>query len=412
MPVNNRWTSGQYSVYRLLLGIYLLQHFLRLLPWGSELFSSKGVLEPASLSPLWHAFPNIFWLGDSPLFVGSVLTVGAVVSACLLLGNWDRVSAIFLWYVWACLYGRNPLIGNPSMPFIGWLLLAYGLTPVWPKASVPDGDEKAAKWILPGDLYRAAWIVMALGYSYSGCTKLGSVSWIDGSALSRVLINPLARDTVFRVWLLDLPAWILKAATWSALALELGFAPLALFRRARPWIWSAMVALHLGLMVLINFADLTTGMLLVHLFTFDPAWVRAPQAAGEIIFFDGNCGLCHGWVRWILREDRSAHPFCFAPLQGELAQKTFAPEARAQLPDSIVVIDPRNRVSVKSDAVIYILKRLGGLWFVMALLLRALPRSFRDAGYETVALVRRRIAVPTENLCPMVPKMWRAQFRP
>ena len=313
--MNNRWTSGQYSVYRILLGIYLLQHFLRLLPWGSELFSSKGVLEPASLSPLWHAFPNIFWLGDSPLFVGSVLTVGADVSACHLLGNWDRVSAIFLWYVWACLYGRNPLIGNPSMPFIGWLLLAYGLTPVWPKASVPDGDEKAAKWILPGDLYRAAWIVMALGYSYSGCTKLGSVSWIDGSALSRVLINPLARDTVFRVWLLDLPAWILKAATWSALALELGFAPLALFRRARPWIWSAMVALHLGLMVLINFADLTTGMLLVHLFTFDPAWVRAPQAAGEIIFLTGivdsvtggcggSCGKTDQRIHFVLRPCR------------------------------------------------------------------------------------------------------------
>jgi predicted DCC family thiol-disulfide oxidoreductase YuxK len=410
--VKNGWTSGQYSVYRILLGGYLLQHFVGLLPWGSELFSSKGVLTPAAVSPLWHAFPNIFWLADSPLFVGAVLTAGALLSVCFLFGKWDRVGAVLLWYVWASLYGRNPLIGNPSMPFIGWLLLAYTITPVWPKTAAASGDEKAARWAPPGDLYLAAWIVMALGYSYSGYTKLGSISWMDGSALSRVLSNPLARDTVIRIWLLALPTWILKAATWSALALELGFAPLALFRRARPWIWSAMVALHFGLMVLINFADLTAGMLLVHLFTFDPAWVRAPQAAGEIIFFDGHCGFCHEWVRWILREDRSAYPFCFAPLQGELVQQMIAEEARAQLPDSIVIVAPQNRLLVKSDALIYILKRLGGLWFVMAFLLCALPRRLRDVGYETVAHVRRRIAGTTQNLCPMVPEMWRAQFRP
>ena len=62
---------------------------------------------------------------------------------------------------------------------------------------------------------------MALAYSYSGYTKLLSPSWIDGSALSRVLANPLARATVLRTLLLALPTWFLKTATWSALGLEL-----------------------------------------------------------------------------------------------------------------------------------------------------------------------------------------------
>ena len=35
-----------------------------------------------------------------------------------------------------------------------------------------------------------------------------------------------------------------------------------------------MVIMHLGILVLIDFADLTCGMLMVHAFTFDPAWLR------------------------------------------------------------------------------------------------------------------------------------------
>jgi hypothetical protein len=34
-----------------------------------------------------------------------------------------------------------------------------------------------------------------------------------------------------------------------------------------------MVCLHVGLMVLVNFADLTMGTLILHLFTFDPTWI-------------------------------------------------------------------------------------------------------------------------------------------
>lgn len=32
--------------------------------------------------------------------------------------------------------------------------------------------------------------------------------------------------------------------------------------------------MHLGILALVDFADLTLGMLVAHAFTFDPAWVR------------------------------------------------------------------------------------------------------------------------------------------
>jgi hypothetical protein len=122
-------------------------------------------------------------------------------------------------------------------------------------------------------LFGVLWIVMALGYSYSGYTKLISPSWVDGTALYHVLHNPLARDTPLRELLVALPMPLLKLKAWGALAAELAFAPLALSRRLRPYLWLAMVAMHVGLLLLIDFADLTLAMLVVHGFTFDPGWL-------------------------------------------------------------------------------------------------------------------------------------------
>jgi len=268
--MKNAWTKKQYGVYRVIFGVYLLHHFLSLLPWGTEIFSSAGVLPSRGLSPLMHLFPNLFLVSDSPQFVGAALISGAVCSLLFILGKFDRAAALLIWFLWASLYGRNPLIANPSLPFVGWLLLAHVLIPA---SSAERSAQDEAPGGIPDDIYLAAWILMALAYSYSGYTKVVSPSWVDGTAFGYVLSNPLARANGLRPFLLALPPVFLKFATWSALGLELSFAPLALFRRLRPWIWLAMLCLQLGLVVLVNFADLTFGMLILHLFTFDPDWI-------------------------------------------------------------------------------------------------------------------------------------------
>ena len=411
MQMKNGWTRGQFLIFRVTFGLYLLYHFLSLLPWGPELFSSRGVLPQGAMSPLFHLFPNLFLFRDSPLFVQACLLAAAIFSLFLTLGKYDRAMAILVWYMWACLYGRNPLISNPSLPFIGWLLLAYALIP-----SLPDRNESSStsedtgSWKMPADIYAAAWILMALAYSYSGYCKLISPSWMDGTALRHVLSNPLACDTVLRTFLLALPALWLKAATWAALILELAFAPLALSRGLRPFLWLAMVGLHLGLLGLVNFSDLTIGMLMLHFFTFDPAWIPSPKPAGQPIFYDGHCGLCHGLVRFVLSEDQSAHPFSFAPLQGEEIRRSIADDVRTGLPDSVVVVEENKNVLTRSAAVIYVLKRLGGLWFFSATLLSLVPRELRDVAYDAIASVRKRIFGTTEAVCPLVPRPLRARF--
>jgi len=413
MRLDNGWSGGQYSLFRLLFGCYLCVHFLALVPWGAELFSRSGALPDGAASPLLHLFPNVLALYDTPAFVTLLLLCGAALSVPFALGWSDRVAAISMWYILACLYGRNPLIANPALPFVGWMLLAHALLPAAPYGSLAARGraDPGGGWRMPPELYAAAWIVMALAYSYSGYTKVVSPSWVDGTALARVLQNPLARPTALREILLALPPVFLQLATWGGLMLEVLYTPIALFRRARPWIWTLMVLMHLGLLTVVDFADLTVGMLFWHFFTFDPAWI-APLPAGDktVVFYDGHCGLCHGFVRFLLSEDRSGR-LEFSPLQGELFERSVPEPTRAGLPDSVVVRTADGRLLVRAAAVRYLLGRIGGLWRGAAIVLGLLPLKLLDRCYDAVARVRQKLFRRPTDACPLVPHELQVRFR-
>ena len=405
----NGWTGGQYSLFRIVLGLYLAVHFANLVPYGPELFSSQGSLPDAQASPLAYAFPNVLSFFDPPSFVVAFLLAAVAASVLLVLGYHDRAAAVFLWYVWACLFGRNPLIGNPGLPYVGFLLLAHAFLPPAPYGSLaargrrdPGGD-----WRLAPGIFGVAWILMAVGYSYSGLTKLVSPSWTDGSALARVLDNPLARPGIFREALFRLPDLLLRLGTWGALLLEILFAPLALIRRLRPWLWLALLLLHLSLLLIVGFADLSLGMVLLHFFTFDPGWVKAKPGGVERLFYDGTCALCHGAVRFVLAEDPEGKALRFAPLDSEAYRKVAPAEA---LPDSLVVVTSDGRLLTRSEGGLHVLERLGGLWRIVAALCRPVPRPLRDAAYDLVARVRYRVFGRKEEACPLIPPALRGRF--
>lgn len=288
----NGWRASHYQCVRAAFGLYLFIHFAMLLPWAPELFSAEGMLPDASSSPVAAALPEWVMAWDQPLMTKAMLGFAMLASAALALGRADRFAALGIWAVLALTFARNPLIANPSLPFVGWLLLVHACLPRVPAASLvmasraAVGEESVRRmagreaasagpvkeWRFPAPFYAAVWVLMSVGYSYSGLAKLGSASWVDGSAMRFVLENPLARPGALRDGLLAMPDGLLAAATYGALALECGFVFLALSSRLRPWIWVAMTGMHLGLIGLIDFADLSVGMLMVQAFAFDPAW--------------------------------------------------------------------------------------------------------------------------------------------
>jgi hypothetical protein len=65
----------------------------------------------------------------------------------------------------------------------------------------------------------------------------------------------------------------MKLSTWASLFLEISFLPLGIFDRLRLPYWVSFMVMHLGILSLIDFTDLTLGVLMIHLFTFDGRWL-------------------------------------------------------------------------------------------------------------------------------------------
>lgn len=140
--------------------------------------------------------------------------------------------------------------------------------------------------------------------------------------------------------------------------------------------------------------------------------VPPAESHPEILFYDGNCALCHGAVKFVLKRDRAAAAFRFAPLRGETFAACVPEPARKTLPDSIVVRTREGALLVRSDAFVHILARLGGGWKLLAGILSLIPRPLRDVAYNLIARIRYRIFGTRTDLCPVVPPELRSRFDP
>lgn len=130
----------------------------------------------------------------------------------------------------------------------------------------------------------------------------------------------------------------------------------------------------------------------------------------DMIFYDGHCGLCHRSVTFLLKRDRDGSLFQFSPLQGEAIARSLSADERAQLPDSLVVRTEEGQLLVRSAGTAYMLRRLGGFWGGVGIVLGWVPRTIRDFGYIVVAKCRRRLFGRPPDVCPMVPEEQRRRF--
>ena len=72
--------------------------------------------------------------------------------------------------------------------------------------------------------------------------------------------------------LLALPPTLSAALSLSVLGAELLAAPLSIRWRGRRVAWTAMVLVHLGILLTVRIPELSLGMLSFHLLTMDARW--------------------------------------------------------------------------------------------------------------------------------------------
>jgi len=112
--------------------------------------------------------------------------------------------------------------------------------------------------------------------------------------------------------------------------------------------------------------------------------VQSPHAdpAHDVVFFDGVCNLCNGWVRFVIMRD-PAGVFRFAPLQSDAATHAMADRTMLARSDSIILLRD-GRFYTRSGAVLRIVRRLRWPWPVLSALL-IIPAFIRDFVYDLVA---------------------------
>lgn len=114
----------------------------------------------------------------------------------------------------------------------------------------------------------------------------------------------------------------------------------------------------------------------------------APASGRPVIVFDGECVLCSGSARFVLRHDRAGH-FRLATAQGAVGQalyRALGPEARDY--ETMLLVD-EGAALTESDAALGVAVGLGWPWRA-ALAARLVPRAVRDALYRLVARNRYR----------------------
>jgi predicted DCC family thiol-disulfide oxidoreductase YuxK len=124
-----------------------------------------------------------------------------------------------------------------------------------------------------------------------------------------------------------------------------------------------------------------------------------------IILYDGVCGLCNRLNQFVLRRDPDAI-FRFASLQSTFAARILTCHgANPEDLDTVYVVvnhdltkhdlaketQPDECLLPRSDAIIFVLKKLGGIWKLLGVFFQLLPLAFRDAAYRLVARNRYRI---------------------
>lgn len=383
-------TPGQFALFRILFGAFLLQYFLRQLP-DTALARGTAFLMPA----------------------GMLAQVMGVLSLAFLLGLQRRLVAAVLGALWAITLTQEEWgFASHALPCIGLLGLC---------ASVPNGEAlsvsyrptRAGRWSVPRWVFRAGWGMLAGGYLLIGLWKLAVLL---GLLRDVTMMVPRVGALPGLPLLATAPDELVGVIFRAVMLAEILFLPAASWPRIRPGAWVVMLAVEIAAAATVKYSDLSLGMVMVHVFAFDSSWLPArSDARRPVLLYDGECGLCNGIVRLLLRDDAGGR-LRFAPLQGAPAQAYLRTRGLPTADfDSLVFVPDWERPEsgapqLRTAGALGALDEIGGVWRVVAGL-RLLPAALRDPVYKAIA--RSRYALfgkyqPT----PLPEPAWAQRFLP
>jgi len=194
MLTKNSFPSGFYNsfsihptairVFRVVLGsIVILDLILRFSNFH-YFYSATGLFPHEALHdtnlPYWL---SIYYYAKSDFSQFALVAFNLVVAFLFVIGKFPKISALLLFYLKYSLQTRNPAINSTAH----WILYYTLLWSIFiPEEPLKKGNRKPFfAWSTLPLLIQPAIIHFHAGYS-----KVDGDSWIDGTALTRILLSP------------------------------------------------------------------------------------------------------------------------------------------------------------------------------------------------------------------------------
>jgi len=115
----------------------------------------------------------------------------------------------------------------------------------------------------------------------------------------------------------------------------------------------------------------------------------------NVIFFDGICIMCNGFVNFISKKDIKNKVF-FCDIRSEKAQKILSENNfEIESIDTIIFLKDR-KLFFKSDAILEILISLNGIYRFF-LIVKIFPKNIRDFQYNQIS--KRRFLFGKKDTC-------------
>jgi len=118
---------------------------------------------------------------------------------------------------------------------------------------------------------------------------------------------------------------------------------------------------------------------------------RKTRIGSHIVLYDGVCGLCNNFVKFVVRHDQN-QKFLFASLQSDFAYRALSKHSQnpKDLNTVFVIVDyglESEHLLTRARAAVYVLSQLGVGWRLFALV-NLLPDSLLDFAYNLIAKYR------------------------
>jgi len=396
------------EIARIGIGAAMLIHYALASPylfdfWGDAGWVARDLILSADRDP-WTQ--SVFFYFNAPWQWVAFHIFFLICCAAFTVG-W-RTS----WVKWVLLIGqisydyRNPMLPYGVDKILACLLLLLCLAPIGRAMSLDRVRAvRAAKLnnldatlppytsVWTGACTRLMQIQMAVLFFYSGVGKVAGEDWWNGDAVWIVFTT----HEHYSKFILDVLAshyWIVNAATYGTILIELAFPFLIWQRATRPYLLVLALFLHAQFALLMGLIYFSFVMMMGHMSFLRPEWLARLGAAwkrkvGEMeMIYDGRCGFCYRSMAGFLAYDG---------LQ-QIKVRDFRTNPSSIVSDdkmekALHLVLPDGRALPGFEAYRYVVLRVPGLWWMIPLFyVPVLSRLIGHPVYNWIAANRGKLS--------------------